>query len=282
MFKRFALVFPALAVFACVFDGGGDNALPAYSATGVQPGFYRGDYGITGRALGLESEMILDANGSFRYFEIHSNEPFRIARGAWNSSADFMVWTSYSLGRAYEDDGMDFDEWSILHADTSLLRLITDTSFERLEVTRDTLGHSLRRWIPYQRAALPGVPACGRYEYAETYTDFFDTVPIAGRTFIELHTDGSYHDGRFANNIPMYEFEGARWIQAGSFLLTERNRARFYDSTLKAFEPWYEYDSSYVYVARISDIQGDSFKNWVASAATYQGVPYWAVYRRSP
>jgi hypothetical protein len=282
VFKLSALLLPAMAMFACVFDGGGDNALPASSASGVQPGFYRGDYGILSQVSGLESEMILDANGHFQYFEIHANEPFYIAQGTWNSSAGFMVWSSYSLGRAYEDDGMDFDEWHALKADTSLLRRVTDSSFERLEIAQDTLDHSLRQWISYRRSVLPGVLAYGRYEYTETYTNYFDTVPIAGRAFIELHTDGSYLDGRFANNIPVYEFEGARWIQAGSFLLTKRNRARFYDSTLKVFEPWYEYDSNYVYVAHIRDIQGDSFQNWVASAASYQGFPYWADYRRLP
>ena len=278
MLKHGVFLLPALTVFGCIFNGG-NGASSASSTLMVRPGFYRGDYGSLGAALGVESEMILDANGYFRFFGIHANEPYRIVRGTWKSSGGFMVWSPCFIGRAYEDDGMDFDAWDTVSADTSLLHAISDTSFERLEITQDTLGHSLTQWIRYRRAEAPDVPAYGKYEYTETYTDYFDTVPTAGRSFIELHPDGGYSDGRFANNIPVYEFESSRYMQAGSFLITKGSRSRFYDSSGGAFENWYTYDADYEYVLRIQHVETDSFQVWIAANATYQGHPYWAVYR---
>ncbi len=247
----------------------------------VVPGVYRGDYEAVTGIRGAEYELNLGANGRFRTTSIQGFTPFYIAKGEWESAGETMLWKNF-VG-VYSHNGTDFGFWQALSPDTSFLRKISDTSFERLEVVFDTLEGPVMRWVPYRSVNPPPAPTDGRYEYQETYRDPIDsTRTVSGLAFIEFRPGGIYHDGRFADGKPMYEFTADQWTQTGSFIVTANNHYRYYNDSLQAFDPWQDEYSDFEYVFRIRNVSADSFQSWQVQDASYQGYPFWASYRRVP
>jgi len=229
--------------------------------------------------LGLESEMVLDSNHQFRCFFMRDTTPWGILRGSWESHDGMLVWKNAVVRNSH--GGFDFDYWEKYPIDTSYLRGISDSGFERLEISVDTQYFQLVRWVKYRRMQpLPKLNA-GRYEFTETYQDYFDSAHSTGMSYVEL-TSGTYRDGRVNNGIPVYEFESTHWFQSGSFLIMQNSRSRSYDTATKSFSTWDTFPAAaqYEYVVRLRDIQSRRFQQWVPIDMSYQGAPYWVTWQR--
>jgi hypothetical protein len=243
-----------------------------------QTGTYRGDHGDITRLHAVESELILSENGTFRYFLINANTAYFTAKGRWSATDQNMAWTR--VARSYLYHG-GFKIWDTLAApDTSYLRNLTDSGFERLEVTFDTLDVSVIRWVTYHRISPVKALTEGSYEYTETYRDGYDTtLTDTGRTRLEITRNGPYVQRLFQNGIPSMTDVDSAWTQAGSFLITTRNHHC-------EFEPGFTACSDapfdYEYVAQLSEVGDTTFQLWIAPDFTYQPSPYWATLHKAP
>lgn len=266
----FGLAVPVLS--ACLFSG--DPAPPKRPPAGA----YSGDHGEMSRVRGYESELILDESGAFRYFLIDSNTAFYTAKGRWSATGNDMVWTGVARSFLYHGG---FRMWDTLAApDTSYLREVTDSGFERLEVTYDTLFVSVLRWVAYRRI-IPEKPLPeGTFEFAETYPDGVDpAVTVTGLTRLGITRNGPYTQQIFRDGVLRMSDVDTLWTQAGTHLITTGNRHC-------AFEPGYascgQAPLDYEYVARLSEVGDQAFRLWVAPSFTYQPGPFWADFRRAP
>lgn len=239
-------------------------------------GTYQGDHGTMTRRQGLESELILREDGTFRYFFIDSNTAFQTAKGAWSVEGERMEWKDWSRSYLYHGG---FRRWDTADApDTSLLRNVEESGFERMELTYDTLYAPVIRWIRYTRISPEARLPDGEFEFSEAFRDPVDSnLTIRGSTRLEIARDGHYvqkiyHDGE----IVMEEVDSL-WSQAGTYLITTRNRHCGY-------EPGYVSCSSappeYEYVARLDQVGEDGFSLWIAPDFSYQPGPHWAAFRK--
>jgi len=265
----FCLALPALT--ACIF--GGNDQSPA----SPKPGVYRGDHGEITRREGLESELILGLDGTFRYFLIQANTAGYTSKGLWTVGDAGMIWSRVARSFLYHGAFRMWDTVGI--PDTSYLRNVTDAGFERLEVTYDTLFVSVARWVRYRRIEPVAPLPEGTYEFAETYPDRVDSgETIDGLTRLEIHRDGMYIQHIYEDGVLEMLDEDSAWIQAGTYLITSRNHHCEY-------EPGYASCGSapfdYEYVARLSDVGEDGFSLWMGPDFTYQPGPHWAEFRKA-
>jgi hypothetical protein len=243
-----------------------------------QAGTYRGDHGDMTRLHGFESELILDGDGAFRYFQIDSNTAFFTAKGKWGSTENGMIWKG--IARSYLYHG-GFKIWDTLAApDTSFIRKLTDSGFERLEVTFDTQYVSVLRWVDYHLVSPANLLPEGTFESSETYRDGVDTnLTDTGLTHLEITRNGQYIQKIFRNGEPLMTDVDSEWTQAGTFLITTRNHHC-------EFEPGYTACSDapfdYEYVARLDQVGSTAFHFWMSTDFTYQPSPYWAKFEKAP
>jgi hypothetical protein len=244
-----------------------------------QAGTYRGDHGDMTRQHGFESELILDVNGDFRYFQIDSNTAFFTAKGKWGAIENGMVWKG--IARSYLYHG-GFKIWDTLASpDTSYIRKLTDSSFERLEVTFDTQYVSILRWVDYHLVPPADLLPEGAFEFGETYRDGVDTTRTdTGLTRLEITRNGQYVQTIFRNGKPVMSDVDAEWFQAGTFLITTGNHHCEYE-----YEPDFTACSDapfdYEYVARLDKVESTAFHFWMSSDFTYQPSPYWAKFEKA-
>jgi hypothetical protein len=243
-----------------------------------QAGTYRGDHGEMTRLHGFESELTLEGNGSFRYFQIDSNTAFFTAKGQWGVSENSLIWKGITRSYLYHGG---FKIWDTLSApDTSFIRKMTDTSFERLEVTFDTQYVSVIRWVDYRLVSPVKLLPEGAFEFSETYRDGLDTTQTdTGLTHLEITRNGQYIQKIFRNGVPSMTDTDSLWTQSGTFLITSRNHHC-------EFEPGYTACSDapfdYEYVARLDKVEPSAFHLWMSTDFTFQPNPYWAAFEKAP
>lgn len=264
----FGLAIPALS--ACLFSVDGP------SKPSPQAGVYRGDHGELTRKVGLESELVLDTDGTFRYFLINANTAEYTAKGRWTGGAKEMIWTGVARSFLYHGA---FRYWDTVEIpDTSYLRNVTDSGFERLEVTYDTLFVSVARWIQYRRITPENPLPEGTYEFTETYPDGADTtVTVTGLTRLKIDRNGMYVQHIYRDGVLDMMDVDSSWSQAGTYLITGRNHHCGYEP---GFASCSDAPFDYEYVARLSAVGDSAFRLWMGPDFTYQPIPYWADFRK--
>jgi hypothetical protein len=248
--------------------------------TSPQTGTYQGNHGELTRRYGVESELTLDGNGTFRYFQIENNTARLTSKGKWGVTEKEMVWTG--VARSYLYHG-SFKYWDTLTApDTSYIRKVTDSGFERLEVSYDTLFGSILRWVDY-RLVRPANPLPeGAFAFSETYRNGADTnLTDTGLTHLEIARNGPYLQTIFLNGKPSMSDIDSSWTQVGSFLITSRNHHCEYEYA-PDFTACSDAPFDYEYVARLHEVGSSTFQLWMGPDFTYQPNPYWATFEKAP
>ena len=241
-------------------------------------GTFRGDHGAITRLRGFESELIINADGTFRFFLIDSNTATFTFKGKWKGAEREMVWTD--IARSYVYHGA-FRVWDSLAApDTSYLRNVTDSGFERLEATLDVKYVSTIQWIRYRRIPAENPLPEGAYIFRETYRNGVDTtLTDTALTRLEIARNGSYIQKIFTNGILTSSDADSQWTQAGTFLITSRNHYCSYESDAS-----YCGDSplDFEFVARLSHPEENAFRLWIPQGTSFQPFAYWADFRKAP
>lgn len=270
-----SLIVGAFFLSGCIFGESDDHATNRIAA-----GAYHSDYGASGRSQGHESELVLDSNGDFHFFEMGDSTPWVITRGDWKSEDGVLILNSALRRNAHYS--YVFDYWDTIPVDTSYLRRISTDGFERLELSRDSgFYFDVVRWVSYQRLeSLPQL-AAGHYECTETYSFTDDPAVHTGFAYLDLTLNGAYGDGRSEDGKPLWEFESSRWFQSGSFLIVKSGRGRNYDDS-SGFTEWgpLSLDTNAEYVVRLRAIAADSFQQWVPLDQSSTGFPHWMTWRR--
>lgn len=273
-----SVITASVFVSGCIL-GGGDKSGTGGNQLG--PGVYHNYSGPPGSLPGLESELVLEADGGFRFFGIWDTTPRSITRGNWESHDGTLILKS--AVRRYSHYTGVFDYWDSVRPDTSYLRRISSGTFERLEVSWDSDSYASVQWAQYVRLETAPLPADGLYQFAETYRDPDDSTLIhTWRMYLSLARNGLYHDSTSLDGRPQFQNEGRHWFQSGSFLVVRAGRGRDYDDSL-GFSEWEGWlpDSNAEYVVRVRATTQDSFQQWMAEDQTYTGVPHWITWRRA-
>lgn len=239
---------------------------------GLRPGAYRGDHGTIASRRGMESELILDSSGTFRFFLIDSNTAVFTSKGEWDAAGMAMVWSGISRSYLYHGG---FRLWDTLAApDTSFLRNISDDGFERLEVSTDSQYASILRWVRYAKIAGSNPLEAGAYEFLETFSNGVHAEVIdTGLTRLEISSPGPYVQRLFVNGILSSMDVDSRWYQEGTFLITGGNRHCGYET---GYTSCGDAPPEYEYVARLSHVSDTGFHLWIAPDFTFQSGPFWA------
>jgi hypothetical protein len=274
--------FPLAAGMGCVLLAGCiENSIDKSTepATQIKYGVYHSDYGAAGRSQAHESEMVLEADGRYHFFEIQDTTAWDITKGIWESRDGQLIVKS-GLQR-FAHYSYLFDGWDTLPNDTSYLRGISEDGFERLEVSRDSgLYYPVVRWVRYLRIE-PAQVADGKYAFTETYPDYVDSAQTHSATaYMDLARNGPYEDGRSEDGRLLWKFHSATWSQLGSFLVVTGAHEVDYDSAGVPTD--YALDSNSEYVARIRAATPDSFQQWIPPDQTSTASEHWVTWRRTP
>ena len=265
--RRMLLIVAAASLAGC-FLGTEDPSPPRLS-----PGAYRGNHGQLTRLHDLESELVLDPDGTFRYFQIDSNTAYFTAKGKWKAQGNSMEWSGVSRSYLYHGG---FGLWDTLASpDTSYLRNITDSGFERLETTYDTQFVSVVRWIPYRLFEAEADLPAGKFEYRETYRNGVDsTLTDTALTRLEITRDGRFLQDTFLNGVLTMTDVDSQWTQRGHYLITSHNRHCEYQ-----YDPEYiacgDSSPGFEFIARIGEVDEDGFRLWISPDHTRLESPYW-------
>ncbi len=265
----------ALAFGGCLFGGEGDVATAAKTdSTGtvakikkLTPGVYVANYPwLDSNMSPLESEFILDSNGSFRLFWIQDNEAFDDFQGNWSQHDSNLFFGNTKLGRA--QNGI-FHDFKAIEDDTNAVREVTDTSFIRREyapVRQKPL------WISYILRAFPALKN-GSYLTVKTYPkDSTSTLDVK----FKITLDGSkYFFDVVEDTLESFQ-ASAKWYQVGSFLATEENLQRQLDSTMTFPAVWDTLGG--LILTRLKTVSDTSFRLW--SPETFYDTASWDPYRR--
>ncbi len=257
----------------CIVGGDGSS-----QSNQLKPGAYYSDYGAAGRSQGHESEIVIEPGGGFHFFEMGDSTPWVITKGDWESRDNLLIASSASRRNAHYS--YVFDYWDSIPTDTSYLRRISDDSFERLELSRDSgFYFDVIRWVRYQRLETPLLSE-GHYECTETHKFAGDTVIHTGVAYLNLAHNGAYSDGRMEDGKPLWDFKSDHWFQSGSLLIVKFGLGRNYDSSgVTDWQPL-SLDTNAEYVVRLRAIAPDSFQQWVPEDQTLTGFPHWMTWRR--
>jgi hypothetical protein len=258
---RILAVLSALLAAGCFF--GGDNETSTVpdpvkpdstaKAKLIVPGMYVGDYAwIDSGKHGLESEFILDTNGTYRLFWISENEAVYDQRGNWNQRD-----SSFYFSKSQETwvAGGVFSNFESIEDDTNSVRSVTDTSFIRREWT------PLRQkpyWITYHKRVYPKLTD-GSYLLEKIDSSMIlDSVPV----LLAIKISFTGHDFFYSYSEKAVEkFQAkATFYQVGSFLATEDNQQRELDSTNTFPETWTKYSGSIL--KRLQSVSDTAFSMW--------------------
>jgi hypothetical protein len=270
----------SLAVGAvCVILAGCTTDSGETAVNQLKPGAYHSDYGAAGRSQKHESEMVLDADGRYHFFDIQDTTAMGMTKGNWEFRDGSLIVKS-GLQR-YAHYSYLFDSWDTIPADTSYLREISNDAFERLEVSRDSgLYYPVVRWVQYRRIE-PMQIADGRYQFTETYAYPSDSTRLhAGLAYMIVTRNGSYEDGRSVDGRPLWIFQSATWSLLGSFLVVTGAHGEDYDSAGTATP--FTLDADAEYISRIRAASPDSFQQWIPSDQTNTDSEHWVTWRRTP
>ena len=232
----------------------------------ITPGLYVGDYTwIDSGKAGLESQFLLDTDGSYRLFWISKNEAVYDQRGSW-IQRDSSFFFSHTL-EAWAASGI-FDNFTSMEDDTTSVRNVTDSAFTRREWT------PLRQkpyWISYRRKSYPKLKE-GVYYLTKTYG--------ADSNLTIYHLNIELKRGDFTltvneDTLPSFQ-TNAKYTQSGSFLATDKNQQREVDST-KNYGPWSPFTGSVL--KRLQAVSDTAFTMWNPPSLFEAGT--WDVYSKN-
>ncbi|MDB5102668.1 MAG: hypothetical protein JWP91_357 [Fibrobacteres bacterium] len=261
MSKRILLAFSALVAAGCFFGGQDESSTEPVKgnpkstdtlpkARLIVPGMYVGDYAwIDSNKHGLESEFILDTNGTFSLFWISANEAVYDQHGRWvqrDSSFFFSgttdTWVSSGVFSGFKD----------MENDTNSVRNVTDSTFTRREWT------PLRQkpyWITYKRKTVPKLRE-GDYLLEKIYGE--DSTKVTYKFEIKLD-EGNFLLSVTQDTLMTFQAD-AKYYQIGSFLATDQNRQREADSAKLMPETWNPYEG--ILLKRLQTINDTAFTLW--------------------
>ncbi len=222
------------------------DSLP--QAKKITPGLYVGAYDwIDTARQGLSSEFLLDANGSYRFFYVFSDNAFYDQNGNWFQK-DSAFYFSGTKDCNVSNDGV-FYTLAPVENDTNAILNVTDTSFQRREYTP---FRQKPYWITYTRRNSTRVKEGSYFMKRATVVD---SVPDTVQFVIDLsNTDFTYSVTQ--SKVLSYQ-ASAKYHQVGTFLIAEENRYRQIDSlkTLGAWSPLDGYS-----IQRLKTVSDTSFE----------------------
>lgn len=223
---------------------GPENPGNPASTRKITPGFYVGDYSRidSERFAGMESEFLMDADGSFEHLFIYQDDAIFDHSGKWAQSGGDFIFTETLVSES--NQGV-FDGYAPLEDDTNSVRNVTDSGFTRNEWT------PLRQkpyWMAYKRKTdFPKLSQGIYYHHViDTFTIVADTSDTTGAVDTLKVVDKLYRFEfaggdtlRFSmtvDSLETYQLE-AEYRRFGSFLVTENHRDRGRD-TANVFTEW--------------------------------------------
>lgn len=215
----------------------------------IKPGYYRGNIEPIAPGSTNEPEIILNEDGTFRYLTVENNEVVEMLAGTWTSRQD-SLFHDRLLGSATNTGYFEF--WDTLSADTSIIRNVTDTSFERQQFLPEAnQGFGKIVWVKYRLISYP-ILTPGRFELNETFNDTPFTVAFDLRDNKNFTLDISFNEKQISRNT-------ADWWQLGSFIFTRKHTFFEPDSNqeMVAIET-FDAETGY----RVKDISANAFKVW--------------------
>ncbi len=252
-------------------DGDDDTAGPGGRSNldKLSPGLYLGDYSpyasVSQLDGDLESEFLINADGSYRFFWFFNNTPVVESRGSWfqrDSNLHFNGSTEAYL------DGSIFYPGLPIEDDTNTVREVTATSFIRKEWT------PLRQkplWITYRKQDANPL-GDGSFRYSEDFVVDSATT-ITYQVDIRLEDGGEYAESflqKFKGGDTLRAYlADAAWQQIGSVLIVENYTGRFFDTTTHAYST--ERDTlPGALLQRIKDVSDSGFKLWTGTWDEYR------------
>jgi hypothetical protein len=266
--KTSALARPAIFALVLSLGGcfGGNDSEDDPAGPGIDPdrtsnlrklapGLYEGDYTAYDSIYGLESEFLLNEDGSYRFFWFTTNTVVADIRGNWfqrDSNVHFN-----GIREAYVDGGIFYPGLPI-EDDTNAVRQITETSFIRKEWT------PLRQkpfWINYRRKTVNPL-GDGTFRFSQEYPVDSST---SSQVRIGISLDGNGYSENFlqtfAGDTVRAWLAEADWHQVGSVFVIERYAGQLYDSSSHVYGP--DWDSiPGAMMQRIKDVSDTAFKIW--------------------
>lgn len=246
----------ALFIAGC-FGGDGDSSTIGPEKTGdstatrkIVPGLYVGDYSWidTARFAGMQSEFLMDADGTFNHLFIYRDDALFDQSGRWAQSGGSFIFTDIVFS---ESDFGVFGIFDPMEDDTNSVRDVTDSTFTRSEWT------PLRQkpyWITYKRKTdFPKLSEGVYYHHvfdtltivADTSdtTGAVDTIKVVDNLYrFEIGAGDSLLFSMTVDSLETYQLD-AKYRQFGSFLVTEKHRDRAKDTT-NVFEDWQPQDGT--------------------------------------
>lgn len=275
MSKKILIAISALLTAGCFFGGESDAPTSITADTKdtdtakvklIKPGIYAGDYAwIDSNKAGLESEFILDSNGSFRLFWISENEAVYDQRGNWHQKDSNFFFNGATETWA---QGGIFDNFTAIEDDTNAIVGVTDSSFRRREWT------PLRQkpyWITYSRKTYPTLRE-GTYTLKRTYGSDSDAVDYMFT--IKLKDKGFFFSVLQDDTLESFQ-DSATYYQIGSFLATDGNKQREPDST-NTFPDWSPVQGTVL--KRLQTVSDTAFSMW--SPASFFEPGSWDPYSK--
>lgn len=246
----------ALSLAGCF--GGEDDSLThpdktpkdTVKSSRLSPGFYVGDYSPFDSLKEWNSEFTLNADGTYRFYWIRTNEAVEDIRGSW-AHKDSNLYTT-AVTESFLSRGV-FGPGSPVEGDTNSIRDVTDSSFIRKEWT---WIRQKPYWVTYRKKNLPRLQA-GDYQYVQETAGDSVTPPKITRIKMSLaETDFRY---TITDTLEYFQAE-AKWYFIGTLLVTDANRGRDYDDSLKAFGAWDTIPGSLI--QRLQGVSDTGFQMW--------------------
>ncbi|MEO7424374.1 MAG: hypothetical protein ABI036_04255 [Fibrobacteria bacterium] len=275
-----ALLLSALSAAGCFFGGESDSPTSIYDGGPKQndtlpkvkkivPGLYVGSYSeYDTSAQTIESELLLNADGSYRLFYIFGEVAFYDQSGTWFQKDSSLYFLNAQKSDIDPDFGI-FPPATKLENDTNALVSVTDSSFRRLEYT------PLRQkpyWISYKRKSAPALKE-GTYFMEKTVAK--DSVVADMKMVIDL-LKGDFAFSYSESGIVTFQMK-AKYSLAGTFLITENNSYRRIDTT-DAFGEWTPLDG--YSVQRLKSVEDTAFSMLSSIFGYSRG--YWDSYSLVP
>lgn len=229
----------------------GKNPKDTARSARLSPGFYVGDYSPYDSIGEWNSEFTLNADGTYRFYWIRTNEAVQDIRGNWthkDSNLYINAVTETFLNRGI------FGPAAPVEDDTNAIRDVTDSSFTRKEWTW------IRQkpfWITYRKKDLPKLQA-GDYQYVQEIKG--DSVTPDKIIRIKMSLAGTDFRYSITEDTLEYFQAEAKWYFIGSLLVTDENRGRDYVDSLKAFGGWDTIPGALV--QRLQGVSDTGFQMW--------------------
>jgi hypothetical protein len=247
-----AIIAMAWVLGGCIMGGDSDsdtaNPEPTSKAN-INPGHYMGDFAAITPGTQYEPEFVLRSDGTFRYIVSGTNEALYWLDGKWKSQTDSMY--LQDIQESYGDFGR-FETWQPIINDSSTIRQITDSSFQRLEYlpfAHDGAGKI--DWVTYRKVDYPTLKQ-GTFELREEMEDTVVIVRFVLGSSNELSLESVRNDSLVFRQT-------SKWSQQGTYLVM--NPVVFYEAdSNQVFTATDTVDMSLAY--RVKDMTEDGIKIW--------------------